>query len=334
MRYVLILLFSVVLFAVQSEPEKPTHWSDWETVKVAAAQTEIHTGKELEWILKNIERAGADHAEMLVLGEYILGPFVDAESPNVAAVSQAAKKAAMYVVVGGWEELEPGGFAARKKGAYANTTLIFDRQGDILGRFRKVHPAVGEGPYCWPPLGHEVEWLMQPGDGFPVFQLDFAKIGIMTCYDGYFPESAACLSLKGAEIILWNNGRAGPVEPWLVKADMFRNYCHLIATNLAPGSGTLIGSWPNVILAHVTETGNHYISAELNLKGLRTARVNSRVFHQRRPELYRTLVEKHRPWEVYGPHGFDIPPTLEAMEEAEGEKRVESGKSPPEPKDE
>jgi len=43
---------------------------------------------------------------------------------------------------------------------------------------------------------------MKKGDGFNVFELDFGTIGIMTCYDGYFSESADILSLKGAEIDL------------------------------------------------------------------------------------------------------------------------------------
>lgn len=313
-------LFMACVALVSAEPDhvaEPKHWSDWDTVKVAAAQTEIHTGDELDWILKYIARAGKDGAEMIVLGEYILGPFEGPESPNVKAVAEAARREGIYVVVGGWEELEPGAFAARKQDAYRNTTLIFDRDGSILGRFSKVHPAVGEPPYFWPPQGHESEWLMAAGEAFPTFQLDFARVGIMTCYDGYFSESAASLSLQGAEIIIWNNGRAGPVEPWLVKADMYRNYCAMITTNLAPGSGTMIGIWPDLILAHVQETGNHYITGELDLRALRTMRANSRVFHQRRPAMYRTLTEPHAPWEVYRGHGFEIPPVLEELDRAE-----------------
>jgi len=178
--------------------------------------------------------------------------------------------------------------------------LIFGRDGKIVGRFNKVHAAIGHySPHNWPPKGDEDEWLMKWGDEFPVFKLDFATVGIMTCYDGWFPESAEILSLKGAEIVCWINGRAGPVGEFLVQTDMFRNFCAMIATNLGPGSGTTIGTWPTQILAKVAETGNHYISAEIDINTLRWRRKNSRVFHQRRPEIYGEIVKQLKPWEVY-----------------------------------
>ena len=104
------------------------------------------------------------------------------------------KKNNIYVIVGGWEEFE--------NGEYSNTAFLFGRDGKIIGKFNKVHPAVGSPPYFWPPNKNDEEWNMKCGTDFPVFELDFGTIGIMTCYDGYFPESARILSLKGAEIDL------------------------------------------------------------------------------------------------------------------------------------
>jgi len=285
--------------AVAEKLNEEKHWSQWEKVKVAAAQVEIHTDTQIDQIVEFIDRAGTDKAEMIVLGEYLLGPFYKDSSDVVKRVSDAAKRNNIYVVVGGWEEFELGAYTAKKKNAYANTALIFDRQGKIIGRFNKVHAAIGGPPHFWPAKGDEHEWLMKPGDSYPTFQLDFARIGIMTCYDGYFPESASCLSLNGAEIILWLNGRAGPIEEFVVQTDIFRNYCALISTNLGPGSGTMIGTWPCNILAIIKETGSHYITAELNLKDLRRHRTNSRVFHQRRPEVYGPVTDSHQPWKVY-----------------------------------
>ncbi len=268
-------------------------------VKVAAAQVEIHTGNEIDKAVEFIHKAGGENAELIVLGEYLLGPFYKDCSESIKRISQAANKHNIYVIIGGWEEFEYGAFKAKKKNGYANTSLLFGRNGTIIGRYSKVHKAIGEPPYFWPPKGTEAEWLMRTGNSYPIFDLDFGRIGIMTCYDGYFPESALILSLKGAEIIAWINGRAGPIEDYIVKADMFRNYCSIITTNLAPGSGTMIGMWPNSILAKVSQTGNHYISAELDLAKLRLQRKNSRVFHQRRPKVYNAIVQKHKPWEIY-----------------------------------
>ncbi len=268
-------------------------------VKIAAAQVECHTGNEVNVIIDYINQAGKDKADMVVFGEYILGPFFNNTSEAVERVAKAAKENHVNVVVGGWEEFEPGAYASKKKDAFANTALVFDRTGKIVGKYSKTHGAVGGAPYGWPPKETDEEWIMKEGDGFPTFELDFGRVGIMICYDGYFAESAASLSLNGAEIILWLNGRADPVEECIVKADMFRNYCAMVATNLGPGSGTMIGNWPFGIKAHVQETGNHYIIADIELEWLRRFRKNSRMFHQRRPEIYHALTEQREPWKAY-----------------------------------
>ena len=283
------------------------HWSEWDTVKVAAAQVSIHTGTEGDELVEYINRAGKDGVQLLVLGEYLLGKFPN-DNPLAAKVvkraSDAARENQIYVMAGGWEEYEPRALDTRITDGYANTVLIFDRDGEIVGRYSKTHGAVGgASKYCWPPATTDVEWVMKEGESFPTFQLDFARVGIMICYDGFFPESATSLSLNGAEIVCWLNGRAGPVEDFIVKSDIFRNYCAMITSNLAPGSGTMIGTWPANILAQVTEPGNHYIKADIDLKSLRERRANSRTFHQRKPHIYNAVTESHSPWEVYVPHG-------------------------------
>ena len=88
-------------------------------------------------------------------------------------------------------------------------------------------------------------------------------------------------------------------EDFLVKADMYRNYIAMIATNLAAGSGTMIGIYPNVILARVNETGDHYITVEIDLASLRNQRKHSRCFHQRAPEKYKVITSKISPQDKY-----------------------------------
>jgi len=271
-------------------------WKDFKKVKVAAVQLWWPGKKDepdpVKSILKYIDRAGKEGVQLIVFPEYLLGRF-KVPSPQTKAVADAAKKNNLYVVVGGWEEFE--------NGEYANTGWLFDRNGKIIGRHNKVHPAVGsDSPHGWPPnKSNDLEWEMKKGEGFEVFDLDFGTIGIMTCYDGYFPEPAEILSLKGAEIICWINGRASAIEDHFVKTDMHRNRVAMIATNLAPGSGTMIGTWPTTILARVEETGDHYITAEIDLEGLRICRKHSRIFHQRKPEKYDAITKKMRPQDKY-----------------------------------
>ena len=131
---------------------------------------------------------------------------------------------------------------------------------------------------------------MERGQELPVFNLDFGKVGIMTCYDGWFPEPARILSLKGAELIVWINGRGGAVEDFIVKSIMFQSHVGMITANQAYGSGTMIGGWPAQIMERCPDKTEGYITATINLKQIRGARTNSRNFQQRRPELYQELV--------------------------------------------
>ena len=87
-------------------------------------------------------------------------------------------------------------------------------------------------PRKWP------EWKRK-GRRISSFDLGFAKVEIMTCYDGWFPETPRILSLQGGELIVWVNGRRGRVEDFICKSIMFQSHVAMITTNQAYGSGTL-----------------------------------------------------------------------------------------------
>jgi predicted amidohydrolase len=247
-----------------------------------------------EAVVPYIERAARDTAQLVVFPEYLLGR-ISVPGPQTERIGKAAATGRIYVIVGCWEVF--------KDGSFGNTALLFDRAGKIIGKYNKFHAAVdhfeGEPPWSKPPkeknaewfITNDPEWKIKRGQDFPVFDLDFGRIGILTCYDGWFPETFRILSLKGAEILVWINGRRGAVEDFIVKSAMFQNEVALIATNQAYGSGTMIGQWPAQILASSTEPRESYITATINLEQVRKARKNSRNLQQRRPELYGEVVK-------------------------------------------
>ncbi len=94
-----------------------------------------------------------------------------------------AKKFRAYVAA--WD-VEPG------QGGYYNSCYIFGRDGNEVGRYRKVCITDTE----------EAKGIL-PGCDLPVFELDFGKIGIMICMDNYYPECASVLARRGAELILY-----------------------------------------------------------------------------------------------------------------------------------
>lgn len=246
-------------------------------------------------MLPYIQRAGRDGAQMVVFPEYVLGR-ITVPGDQTERISAAASVSKIYVIVGCWEVFSDG--------RYANTSLIFDRSGKIAGKYRKTHAAVDtfEGEPAWskPPQGKELnwfirndpEWKMERGDDLPVFDFDFGKIGILTCYDGWFPESFRVLSLKGAEILIWMNGRRGSVEDFIVKSTMFQSHVAIVATNQAYGGGTMIGDVPTRIVARCPNGQEAYITGTINLNRIRQVRKTSRNFQQRRPHLYQVLTQE------------------------------------------
>ncbi len=247
-----------------------------------------------EAVVRYIEKAAKDGAQLVVFPEYLFGR-IPVPGPQTERISKAAAANRIYVIVGCWEV-----FSDR---SFANTALLFDRSGKIIGKYHKVHAAVdqfeGEPPWSKPPKGKDADWFirndpeweMKRGQDFPVFDLDCGRIGILTCYDGWFPETFRILSLKGAEILVWINGRRGTVEDFIIKSAMFQNEVAVIATNQAYGAGTMIGQWPARILASCPEAKESYITATINLGQVRKARKNSRNIQQRRPELYGEIVK-------------------------------------------
>ncbi|HEC03366.1 MAG TPA: carbon-nitrogen hydrolase family protein, partial [Phycisphaerales bacterium] len=258
--------------------------------------------KPVESVVNYIERAAGDDADLVVFPEYHLGR-ISVPGPETGRISKAAAKNGIYVIVGCWEVF--------KDESFSSTALLFDRKGDIAGKYFKTHAAVDKYDqllaYSKPPSGkdkdwfikNDPEWIMKRGDSLPVFDLDFGRIGILICYDGYFPETYRVLSLKGAEIIVWINGRGGSIQDYYVKTFMHQNLVSMICTNQDYGAGTMLAQYPNRIDAICPRKGEGYITAEFDLKRLRIARKNSRNFQQRRPELYREITETHPIWEDY-----------------------------------
>ncbi len=84
-----------------------------------------------------------------------------------------------------------GGIHEKSDGNFYNTALILDRKGNLAGKYHKVHLTWGES------IGG-----ILPGDSFPVFELDFGRVGFAICWDNWFCESARMLRLNGAELML------------------------------------------------------------------------------------------------------------------------------------
>jgi N-carbamoylputrescine amidase len=196
---------------------------------------------------------------------------------------------------------------------------MVNRSGDLLGRYFKCHPASGRPPHWWPPVkGHDSEARGILGNQFTVFHLDFAPVGILQCYDGYFPEAWGCTSFNGAEIILWINGRGGMLEDshCIFPA---RAYGCVVGATISNGWNTgfaaprkryvIADGEPEEmrLFPRIKEKGDQCVHATIDLRELRRHRKHLRTMHQRRPDLYGRLTEDIKIWQDYPEIPWDSP---------------------------
>lgn len=87
-------------------------------------------------------------------------------------------------------------FEKRAEGLYHNTAAVLDADGTFLGKYRKMH--IPDDP------GYYEKFYFTPGDlGYKVFQTKYAKIGVLVCWDQWYPEAARLTAMKGAEILFY-----------------------------------------------------------------------------------------------------------------------------------
>lgn len=121
-----------------------------------------------------------DH-ENFKLGESIPGPTTDILQP-------LAKELGVVIIASLFEK--------RAQGLYHNTTAVLDADGEYLGKYRKMH--IPDDP------GYYEKFYFTPGDlGYKIFETKFAKIGVLICWDQWYPEAARITSLMGAEILFY-----------------------------------------------------------------------------------------------------------------------------------
>lgn len=163
-----------------------------------------------------IEQAARQKADLVVLPEtltyYGTGKTYaecaePVPGPSTKYFGELAKKHDLYIVAGLLE---------RDKHLIYNVAVLIGPDGNVVGKYRKVTLPRGE-----------IEGGITPGKDYPVFDTRFGKIGMMVCYDGFFPEVARQLSNNGAEVIAW------PVwgcNPLLAAARAAENHIFLVSS--------------------------------------------------------------------------------------------------------
>ena len=172
-------------------------------VRIGLVQTASseEPAKNLKKALEQVRLASAEGARIVCLQELYRTPyfcrvenskFFDlAESipgPSTEAFSKLAKALKTVIVAPLFER--------RAAGIYHNTAVVIDADGKILGKYRKMH--IPDDP------GFYEKFYFTPGDlGFQAFDTAYAKIGVLICWDQWFPEAARLTALAGADILFY-----------------------------------------------------------------------------------------------------------------------------------
>jgi predicted amidohydrolase len=164
-----------------------------ELVDAMAGQAEIsYPGKRLD---------------LVVLTEYFMARPGDTLAQRAvrledvgARMAACAKKHGCYMIVP---------LVMREEGTplvYSNVAVLVDREGRVVGMYRKVHPVTDL-------KGVLLEDGLTPGRDFPVFDCDFGRVGIQMCYDMFYADGWEQLAKKGAEIIALPSGTPETIRP-------------------------------------------------------------------------------------------------------------------------
>lgn len=155
----------------------------------------------IEKLKRNIRACAAQGAELVVLQELHNGlyfcqtedttRFDEAEpipGPSTETFGQLAKELGIVLVLSLFERRAPG--------LYHNTAVVIEKDGSMAGKYRKMH--IPDDP------AYYEKFYFTPGDlGFEPIQTSVGKLGVLVCWDQWYPEAARLMAMRGAEMLIY-----------------------------------------------------------------------------------------------------------------------------------
>ena len=155
----------------------------------------------IEKLQRHIRQAAAEGAELVVLQELHNGLyfcqtedtslFDQAESipgPSTELFGALAKELGIVLVLSLFERRAPG--------LYHNTAVVLERDGSIAGKYRKMH--IPDDP------AYYEKFYFTPGDlGFEPIDTSVGRLGVLVCWDQWYPEAARLMAMRGAELLIY-----------------------------------------------------------------------------------------------------------------------------------
>ena len=262
--------------------------------KIALVQFKASTEKKknIPKILDYIRQAAKNHADMCTFPEYMMFYTPSTQSAKqlaqqaetikgdfVSAVAKCAKENSISVVGTMYEK-------SRKKDRVYDTSFIVNKNGKVIGKYRKIH--------LYDALGFKESSKMSPGSLIPMpTKTSVGKLGMMICYDLRFPEMSRALASAGTEILVapsaWVNGPMKE-EHWITlnKSRAIENGCYVIAPDhlghVYSGRSIAVDPYGRILLDMKKRQGIGYVN--ISLENVHKTRKKLPLLKNRRTDIY------------------------------------------------
>jgi N-carbamoylputrescine amidase len=174
----------------------------------------------LQELFRSLYFCDVEDYENFKLAEAIPGPSTD-------SLSKLAAELGVVIIASLFEK--------RAQGIYHNTTAVLDADGTYLGKYRKMH--IPDDP------SYFEKFYFTPGDlGYKVFKTKFATIGVLICWDQWYPEAARITALTGAEVLFYPTAIG-----WATSQDELTN-------------SEQFNAWQTIQRSHAVANGLHVVS--------------------------------------------------------------------------
>ena len=199
-------------------------------------------------------------------------------------------------------------FEKRAQGIYHNTTAVIDADGSYLGKYRKMH--IPDDP------AYFEKFYFTPGDlGYKVFKTKFATIGILICWDQWYPEAARLTALAGAEILFYptaigwatSQGEETNTEQYnawqtIQRSHAIANGVHVVSVNrvgleqhgaMKFWGGSFVSNPFGTLLAKASHDNEEVIVVDIDLEKTDQYRTHWPFMRDRRIDSYDDIVKRY-----------------------------------------
>lgn len=279
------------------------------------ADKDLNLAKSIE----NIRKASVLGAKLVVLQELHCGPYFcqnedtahfdlaePIPGPTTELLGSVAKEFGVVLVSSLFEKRAPG--------LYHNTAVVFEKDGSIAGKYRKMH--IPDDP------GYYEKFYFTPGDiGFEPVQTSVGKLGVLVCWDQWYPEAARLMALAGAEILIYptaigwdprdeDEEKIRQKEAWVTiqRAHAVANGLPVVSVNrvghepdpsgILPGAqfwgSSFVAGPQGEILAQASNDSEELLIAEIDRERSESVRRIWPFLRDRRIENYGDLLRRYR----------------------------------------